>query len=57
VAHFGEMHSPRCHSEPVLSARNLLLQGNQQIPRAIRPRFGMKILFGIFKLHHHDALW
>jgi len=24
------------------------------IPRAIRPRFGMKILFGIFKLHHHE---
>jgi len=33
-----------CHSEPILSARNLLLEARKQIPRAIIPRFGMTIL-------------
>jgi hypothetical protein len=38
---FGEFILNHCHSEPILSARNLLVPAEQQIPRAILPRFGM----------------
>jgi len=50
-----------CHSEPALSARNLLAAGNEkQIPRAIIPRFGMTSLLmtsllKIFEVHHYPS--
>jgi hypothetical protein len=48
------MHSgDLSHSEPILSARNLLVPAKQQIPRAILPRFGMTILNRHLQLRHY----
>jgi len=38
VVHLVGRVLKRCHSEPALSARNLLFAVKQQIPRAITPR-------------------
>jgi hypothetical protein len=55
VVQFGEYILNHCHSEPVLSARNLLPARKQQIPRAIKPRFGMTIPENISWLHRSPA--